>query len=453
MADHEERICIIGAGPAGISAGMYLEQKGYTNYTILEQADHVGGKCCSPVYNGKHYEIGAIMGVPSYFAVQDAEAFCGVTHDGPKLSSEYKALDGSVVTPMHDETGARDEEILEMKNQFRQFAFLLETKYKGYDVNGHRGTAEGRYEGFTADRKRLPVSGENEALKDLALPFKEFCELNGCPLVTNLWIDPFTAFGYGYFDEIPAAYVLKYLDLATNMAFMSGRHLTWKDGTQNIWEQVNRKLKKPARLNSHISSVKRGAGGSAVKVTVNGTEEEYDKVIVTSPLQFMPDYFDADDDERALFSKIRYEKYDTLGMTIQDGCYPENSYFIRENMVKERCGRLMLYYRRWADAPDQVVVSYAIRNYTGCPDVSVEDCKENVLSDMTDMGAPVKGVVDQKTWYYFPHVLTEDYAAGWYDRVEAMQGRRNTYYAGEVMSFGDMDETAEYSRELVERFF
>ena len=30
---------------------------------------------------------------------------------------------------------------------------------------------------------------------------------------------------------------------------------------------------------------------------------------------------------------------------------------------------------------------------------------------------------------------------------------RFTYYAGEVMSFGDMDETAEYSRELVERFF
>ena len=39
------------------------------------------------------------------------------------------------------------------------------------------------------------------------------------------------------------------------------------------------------------------------------------------------------------------------------------------------------------------------------------------------------------------------------DKVEAMQGKYDTYYAGEVMSFGDMDETAEYSRELVERFF
>jgi hypothetical protein len=47
----------------------------------------------------------------------------------------------------------------------------------------------------------------------------------------------------------------------------------------------------------------------------------------------------------------------------------------------------------------------------------------------------------------------KDYAAGWYDKVEAMQGQRCTYYAGEIMSFGDMDETCEYSRELVDRFF
>ena len=34
-----------------------------------------------------------------------------------------------------------------------------------------------------------------------------------------------------------------------------------------------------------------------------------------------------------------------------------------------------------------------------------------------------------------------------------MQGENNTFYAGEIMSFGDMDETIEYSRDLIERFF
>ena len=42
--DKNIKICIIGGGPAGLSAGMYLEQKGYENYTILEKNDRVGGK-------------------------------------------------------------------------------------------------------------------------------------------------------------------------------------------------------------------------------------------------------------------------------------------------------------------------------------------------------------------------------------------------------------------------
>ncbi len=85
--------------------------------------------------------------------------------------------------------------------------------------------------------------------------------------------------------------------------------------------------------------------------------------------------------------------------------------------------------------------------------IPYEDCNKTVLEDLKVMGNPAKEVVNKWTVYYFPHVFTEDYAAGWYDKVEAMQGKDNTYYAGEIMSFGDMDETAEYSRELVERFF
>ena len=49
--------------------------------------------------------------------------------------------------------------------------------------------------------------------------------------------------------------------------------------------------------------------------------------------------------------------------------------------------------------------------------------------------------------------LPKDYAEGWYDQVEAMQGENNTYYAGEVMCFGNMEETAEYAKELTARFF
>ena len=42
MPNNKDRVCIIGAGPAGISAAMYLEKKGYTNYVIYEKQNKIG---------------------------------------------------------------------------------------------------------------------------------------------------------------------------------------------------------------------------------------------------------------------------------------------------------------------------------------------------------------------------------------------------------------------------
>ena len=457
------RICIIGGGPAGLSAGMYLEQKGYENYTILERQDRVGGKCWSPTYNGRRYEMGAIMGVPSYYAVHDVEEFCGITHDGPKLNRNYKNSQGQVIEPFEPKKNLlKIPRLLKMKKQVKLFGELLESKYKGYDVNGHRGVAEGRYEGFSQQSaKREPVSGENPNLKDLALPFKEFCRINNVDLVQDIWIGPYTSFGYGYFDEIPAAYVLKYLDFQTTMNFVKVNLWTWKNGTQYIWEQLNEHLKHPARLNSTIEKVERRGG--KVYVTVNGQVEEYDKIIVTAPLYIpnkradgqvgMVDYFDTRDDERALFSKIDYERYDVQAVLTKPEDHPEISYYVFDNMVPQRLGHLMVYYRRWKDQIDQVITTYALRKHRDSEEIPYEKCRQMVQDDLKTMHNPAREVINEWSVYYFPHVFSEDYAAGWYDKVEAMQGKYDTYYAGEVMSFGDMDETAEYSRELVERFF
>jgi protoporphyrinogen oxidase len=452
MEKQEQRICIIGAGPAGLSAAMYLEKKGYFNYSILEKNDHVGGKCNSPVYNGRRYEMGAIMGVPSYYAVHDCEEFCSITHDGPKLNRNYKDRAGRVIDPFNPKKNLlKLPKLLKMKKQLKKFGELLETKYKGYDLNGHRGVADGRYEGFAATPGREPVSGTNPNLKDLALPFRDFCKLNGVELVQDIWIGPFTAFGYGYFDEIPAGYVLKYLDFQTCMNFVKTNLWTWKDGTQSIWEQLDAHLKNRARLNSAITRVDRKDG--KVFVTVNGEVEEYDRVIVTAPLQYMPEYFDATEQEREYFSKIDYERYDVLAVETKPEDHPDISYYIFDNMTPERLGHLMVYYRRWRDEINQVITTYALRKHKDRPEIPYETCRTTVLDDLKAMHNPASNVVNEHSWYYCPHVFSEDYAAGWYDKVEAMQGQLGTYYAGEVMSFGDMDETCEYSRELVERFF
>ncbi len=460
--DKRARICIIGGGPAGLSAGMYLEKKGYENYVILERLERVGGTCWSPVHNGRRFEMGAAVGVPSFYAVHDIEEFCGITHDGPKINRTYRTADGAAIDPFNPKKNPlKIPHLKKMKDQLKKFGELLETKYKGYDVNGHRGVAEGRYDGFTVTPGREPVSGVNENLKDLALPFKRFCEKNGVELVQDLWRGPFTSSGYGYFDEIPAGYVLKFLDFQTVMNYLNVNLWTWENGTQHIWEQLNGRLKNPARLNAAVEKVERTGG--KVFVTVNGTVEEYDKVIVTAPL-YVPDeradgqrgmiaYFDARPDEIELFSKIDYERYDVQAVLTKPEEYPDSSYYVLDNMVKERLGHLMACYRRWRDDSSQVITAYALRKHRDMAEIGRDECAQMVLDDLATMGNPALEVVDAWSVYHFPHVVTADYAAGWYDRVEALQGVYDTFYAGEIMSFGNMDETAEYSRELVERFF
>ena len=305
------------------------------------------------------------------------------------------------------------------------------------------------------------------------MPFKQFCEKVGCPLVQEVWIQPYTSFGYGYFDEIPAAYVLKYLDFKTMMDFVAVNLWTWKDGTQSIYEALNAHLKHQAVLNSNVEKVVRG---EKVTITVNGKEEVFDKIIITAPLQIATEknpldnpvaksldtWLDVNEEERELFSKIDYERYDTQALMIQKDKYPDVSYYIVDNMVPEKLGHVMVYYRRWEGETDQPIVTYTLRHhktFNGGKELDYEKTKKVVREDMNKVGATIDttqgkdGEIYEFQTYYFPHVYSEDYAAGWYDKVEAMQGKNNTYYAGEIMSFGDMDETVEYSHDLIERFF
>ena len=245
------------------------------------------------------------------------------------------------------------------------------------------------------------------------------------------------------------------------MNFVKVNLWTWKDGTQYIWEQLNDHLKNHARLNSEISHIERVNG--KVYVTVNGNTEEYDKLIVTAPLYCgdgnlgatngFVDYADARDDEKEYFSKIDYERYTVQAVLTKPEDHPEISYYVFDNMVKERLGHLMVYYRRWKDQIDQVITTYALRTHKDMKEVPYEECNKMVLEDLKTMKNPASEVINKWSVYYFPHIYSEDYKNGWYEKVEAMQGKYDTYYAGEIMSFGDMDETAEYSRELVDRFF
>jgi len=470
MTNIDERICIIGGGPAGISAAMYLQFKGYRNYRIYEKLNKVGGKSYSPkiMVNGEErsFETGAIMGAITYHAVHEVEKFGGVGHyDGPNMRRMYRDSSGQEIYPFDIKKNPslkKTKDLIKLKQQMKKLVEIMNTKYKGYDCYGHRGIAQGKYQGLSKglDDALLQIEGVNPNLKDLALPFSEFCKLNGVEEVMKIWIGPYTSFGYGFFDEIPAAYVMKYLDTTTAIEFVNMRLWTWKDGTQSIYEAANKKLINPAILNTEVVKVERPAEGEegTIKVTLKDKDgvrvEEFDKLIVTTPLDWFANYADAREEEKELFSKIIHEKYVDFIATFEKNEGPTISGYIFDNMVPERLGHAMVYYHRWEDlGGDCPCVVYALRNHMGSKDADYDYTINAMLDDMRLCGFKVKERLFEQETYYCPHVSPEDYAAGWYDRLEEMQGKQNTYYAGEIISFGDMEDTCAASRDLIGRFF
>ena len=144
-----------------------------------------------------------------------------------------------------------------------------------------------------------------------------------------------------------------------------------------------------------------------------------------------------------------------MAVRTAEGNTPEISYYFFENMTNETRGHMMVFYHRWPaeEVVEQPVVTFTLRNHEGMEDVPFDEARDTTIADMEKCGRKVEQIERIDDWYYFPHVGSKDYADGWYDKVEAMQGKSNTFYAGEVMAFGDMEETVEYSRDLVHRFF
>ena len=441
MANSKDRICIIGGGPAGLACGMYLEKKGYENYTIYEKLNKVGGKAWSPkltvTHNGvteeKSFETGAIMGAITYHAVSEMEEFGGYYHKGPdfkpgepNMRREFRKLDGRIddwTNPKVDFSFKKLVGLLKLKKQMKKLNELMQTKYVGYDCYGHIGVAKGEYFGISkgvdghcgaTTENSFPnyIKGTNPNLKDLALPFSEFCKLNHVEEVQRIWIAPFTSFGYGYFDEIPAALVMKYLDVTTALEFVKLRLWTWQDGTQQIYEHVNAKLKHPAILQTEVVKVERPDGKVLVTTRdAKGKEktEEFDKLIVTTPLDYFKNYADATDEEKELFSKIVHERYIDYIATFEEGKSPNISGYMVENMTPERLGHAMVYYNRWQcldrDCPATV---YALANHTGDPDKDYDEVQKTMDEDMARVGFPIKDKHFAQEVYYCPHVSPKD---------------------------------------------
>ena len=74
-----DAIAIIGAGASGLTTAHTLNHLGYTNVTVYEKEDRVGGKVYTHEHEGNLYEIGAFWAGDGYDVVDSLAETYGVT--------------------------------------------------------------------------------------------------------------------------------------------------------------------------------------------------------------------------------------------------------------------------------------------------------------------------------------------------------------------------------------
>lgn len=404
------RIGIIGAGPAGLTAAETLRTLGYQNITLLERATRAGGKCHSILHDGRSYELGAgIVAKSNPTVLSLAKHYNVPVKKVPFGESVF-------VDPATGHVAPERLPLLQLASELlRTYRPLL--KKSGLAQPGFRNLTD-----------------------DLCQPFSTWAKQHNLQSLPEEFAHFFTGFGYGYFASVPAAYVLKYYSWDTLKAFATGAIYMFPDGIQHLWDTIARThtIVYDAKI-SHITR------GSAVTVTLENQTLTFDVLIVTSPLDEALTFLDASREEQRLFSSIRTIDYRTYACFVNN--FPNKSGYLPENYSAQRAGEPVFWYQRYPDS--NLYTFYVLADET----MDDHDVEQRIRVTVKHLGGSLERVLVSAHWKYFPHVDTETLASGFYDTLDALQGKHRTFYAGELLNFSTVGLTSQYSEHLVTAHF
>jgi len=405
----------VGAGPAGLTAAEALREKGYRNMVILEKEAAAGGKCHTIEIDGRNYEMGAgiiasgnttIMGLVEKYGV----ALSPVVFSGENLYDPA--------------TGGLSKDTFSLPEKISYFWQLLL-----------------RYRRQLARLPGVQLPGHLDVEAELYDNFHHWAKAHHIPLVEDRFERFFTGFGYGYWEDIPAAYTLKYYDWPSLVSFLRKEIYTFPEGIQELWKKI------AAGYEVHYDSpVKRiSRNGEGILAEAGGRSFQADVLLLACPLDDSLAFIDAGEQETALFSKIQYMDYRTYVCRVSD--FPRQTGFIPSHFHPSKKGHPVFWYKRYTD--DDLYTFYVLSDFSVTDDVIAQNLEDAIGK----LGGHLNKLELVLKWKYFPHVGTGDMQEGFYQQLEALQGVKNTYYLGEIMNFSTVELSAAYSRGLVGRFF
>lgn len=435
-----KKVAVVGAGAAGLTAAWFLEKRGY-EVTVFEKADRVGGKCFTIEDQGFAIDIGAHEMLAGYGDVMAIAKAVGARSRGHQNVLVYNHFNQQFDTPMQA------------------------NKYLGY-TNLQVGLAALKYMWLSLTRYGhfgRPGTGLANAPAELLQPVGSWMKQMGIEALTPIVLFVMKVQGYGRLDEVSAAHFVKFqgfANFASNLLHTLGLIQGWPrvfvNGFENLWQRVAHRLK-DVRLDANITSILRQTKSDAntvgVQISVdNGEPEDFDQLILACPFD-LPNMealgLDIEPGERELFSKIENHTFVTTAVRMK-GLPTGVVGTIPLPALGDYTGYIKVY-----EKSDTTVFFTLTKEASPEHSQVLEQIKETIEAIPAQNGVkPQMGeVIQQKTWPYFPHPSLYDMADGYFDKFQALQGHRATFYTGSLLEMENVGNTVANAKHLIETLF
>jgi len=474
--DLDDRVCIVGAGAAGIHMAISLKKKNYKKVVVFEKSGRIGGKCFDINYRGTPQAQGADFLEANYF---NEDSFVPVL-------KEY-GLDDLVRVPPTDiwaTNSANDPRSRLTRTQFFLLAaskltnstspqvnidFFLKTIIRYIKVHKEMF---GLYEG---DLMQRPTP---EVMFRIRGTIQDFLTRENLLGMIPIFQGTQTTAGYGHLDEVGALYgliwhnprlVLTYALAALKKDKKPFSLFSLKYGYEHVWKTIAEKEKLDIRFQTDITSIQRKNNGVYLKTWQNfEAKTESCEFLIWTPevTQLLRTLDKQTKEERRLLASLKTDVYYAHLIDVEGGVrHSPTTAFMTNVLSKEE------YAVTWT-ADTAGLLTPGIKtpeglakynNGTGLRTLYAlhapskqyksEAFLKKKMRDHLMEGFNVTNAefLNTISWPYFPRWSPEEVIEGRHWKVFKMQGQNKIWYAGVSASFESVRSVVSYNNRLLKQ--